>query len=292
MSFSGQVKAELYKVLPRSRHCQIAEIAAIISFLGKLRKKTEKNTISLETENADISQKCFTLLKKTISMDWYGVSGFADLESEELIDMLKISGDELYPVDERIIQQPCCKASFLRGAFLAAGSVSDPSKAYHFEIVCRSEKQAKQLVRIFNSFELPAKVVVRKDRSVVYLKEGSHVADALGYMGAPKSLMDLENIRILKDMRNDLNRKVNCETANISKTVSAAYRQLEDIKLLEEKGVLKELPVNLKEAAQLRIDNPDLSLGELAELCDPPVGKSGMNHRFRKLALEADKLRN
>lgn len=291
MSFSGQVKGELYQVIPRSRHCQIAELAALISLLGKSSKKNEKIAISLDTENPDISRKCFTLLKKTISIGWCDEAEMSPEDTNKLLELLKMREGILYPVDERLIQQPCCRKSFLRGAFLASGSVSDPSKGYHFEIVCRDERQSAQLVSVMESFKLPAKTVLRKDRYVVYLKEGSYVADALGHMGAPIALMELENIRILKDMRNDLNRKVNCETANITKTVSAAYRQQEDIRLLAAKGVLSTLPESLQEAAGLRMDYPDLSLVDLAAMCDPPVGKSGMNHRFRKLAMEADKLR-
>ena len=177
------------------------------------------------------------------------------------------------------MQQTCCKRAFLRGVFLAAGSMSDPAKAYHFEIVCAAESMAVQLREMICGFAMDAKIVQRKKSWIVYLKEGAQI------------VMKLENVRILKEMRNTVNRKVNCETANINKTVSAAVRQLEDIKYLQSTIGLEKLPEGLTDAAMARLANPDAPLKELGACLSPPVGKSGINHRLRKLSELAEKVR-
>ncbi len=177
------------------------------------------------------------------------------------------------------------------GSLPWAGSMSDPNKSYHFEIVCDSDVMAKQIQRLMCDFSMDAKIVRRKKSYVVYLKEGDQIADILNIMEAHVSLMELENIRILKDMRNTVNRKVNCETANINKTVSAAVKQLEDITYLRDNMGLEKLAEGLREVAYARLSHPDATLKELGELLSPPVGKSGVNHRLRKLSDLAEKER-
>ena len=200
------------------------------------------------------------------------------------------------PINEQrtnglLVQKTCCKRAFIRGAFLAAGSMSDPNKSYHFEIVCKTREQADQLKELMTAFETDAKIVERKGHHVVYLKEGAQIVDMLNVMEAYVSLMNLENVRILKEMRNSVNRQVNCETANINKTVSAAVRQLEDINILQQAVGLDNLPDNLREIAYLRLEYQDAPLKDLGQYLDPPVGKSGVNHRLRKLSELADKYR-
>ena len=184
-----------------------------------------------------------------------------------------------------------CIRDSIRGAFIAAGSMSDPRKAYHFEIVCSSEGTAESLQEIMNSFDVSAKVVQRKKNYVVYLKEGAHIVDILNVMEAHVALMKLENVRIFKEMRNAVNRKVNCETANINKTVSAAVRQLEDIVYIRDTLGFDKLPDGLRDVALTRLENPEVALKELGGLLEHPVGKSGVNHRLRKLSEIAEKLR-
>ena len=174
---------------------------------------------------------------------------------------------------------------------MAAGSISDPNKSYHFEIVCHTLEQAQQLKELMEFFETEPKIVERKERMVVYLKEGSQIVDLLNVMEAYVSLMNLENIRILKEMRNSINRKVNCETANINKTVNAAVKQIQDIELIRDMRGLDSLPQNLREMALLRLEYPDAPLKELGSYLEPPVGKSGVNHRLRKLSAIAEELR-
>ena len=201
-----------------------------------------------------------------------------------------IDGD-IRQIHNSLLKQNCCRRSFIRGAFLAAGSVSDPEKSYHFEIVCTVPEKARQLQELLASYDVDAKVVLRKRHYVVYIKEGSQIVELLGLMGAHISLMQLENVRIVKEMRNSVNRKVNCETANLNKTVSAAVRQAEDIRYIQEKIGLDKLPMDLEETARLRLEHTEASLKELGDMLSPKVGKSGVNHRLRKLSQIADDLR-
>lgn len=213
------------------------------------------------------------------------------LQAAKLIEEFQSEFEEVHIVNPLVVQQTCCRRSFIRGAFLAAGSMSDPNKSYHFEIVCASEKMARQIQELICGFSMDAKIVRRKKSYVVYLKEGSQIVDILNIMEAHISLMELENVRILKEMRNTVNRKVNCETANINKTVSAAVKQVEDITYLRDTIGFEKMSEGLEEVALARLSHPDATLKELGELLSPPVGKSGVNHRLRKLSEMAEKVR-
>lgn len=296
MSFSGDVKRELGKQISKSRHCQLAELAAILEMVGVAQENPY--ALKVDSDNPVLVEKYKTLLKELFSLE-----GELELvlgeDARRILEALKFyqEGRGLkLPLGEQradgiLVQKTCCKRAFIRGAFLASGSMSDPNKSYHFEIVCKRREQAEQLQQLMKGFETEAKIVERKGHFVVYLKEGSQIVDMLNVMEAYVSLMNLENVRILKEMRNSVNRKVNCETANISKTVNAAVKQLEDIQLIRERMGLDELPDNLREIALVRLDNPDAPLKELGNYLDPKVGKSGVNHRLRKLSEIADKLR-
>ena len=187
-----------------------------------------------------------------------------------------------------LIKNSCCRRAYLRGAFLCAGSMSDPAKGYHLELVTDNERKAFQIQYLIREFELDAKVIRRKKYFVVYLKEGSNIVDFLNICEAHVSLMQFENERIVKEMRNSINRRVNCETANISKTVNAAAKQISDIEKIRDRIGFSNLPENLREMAIVRIEHPDASLKELGQYIVPPVGKSGVNHRLRKLSEIAD----
>lgn len=285
MSFSSEVKTELAKHLGKSRHCQIAELAALIAFEGRIP--------AAESENRLLMQKYQLLLAELFHIEEI----HTEEEARSVFSTVKMYNDvtgEPEPEDTvkgLLIQQSCCKRAYIRGAFLAGGSISDPNKSYHFEIVCRSIPQAEQLRDVINSFDMDAKIVARKKYQVVYLKEGSQIVDILNIMEAHVALMNLENVRILKEMRNSVNRKVNCETANISKTVNAAVKQLADIEYIRDTAGLSYLPENLKEMALLRLEYPDAPLAELGTYLNPPVGKSGVNHRLRRISEMADSLR-
>ena len=313
MSFSSKVKEELSKECNSPRHCRIAETAAIISMCGKvIFDEKDHVRIEIHTENVTVARKYFTLLKKTYNINTdisirhssslnknrsYVLSVNDDETARKILmtcRLMKPFGviEEDFSIsDSLIIQRECCKRAFIRGAFLAAGSVSDPVKTYHFEIVCLSEAKAKQLQMIMETFNINARVIKRRKYFVVYVKDSSQVVDLLNIMGAYNALMDMENVRIVKDMRNNVNRKVNCETANINKTVSAAVKQIEDIRFIQMSSAFDELPESLQEMAELRVRYPEATLAELGQLLDTPVGKSGVNHRLKKISLFADELR-
>ena len=310
MSFSSTVKEELSRQLTTARHCQIAEMAAILSLCGRVKiSASDHFAIAIHTENLAVARKYFTLLKKAYNIDTeisirqssklrnYTITikhhkdAMKVLQASKLIDEYGEICENLSVSSNILIQKECCKRAFIRGAFLASGSISDPEKFYHFEIVCTTEDKAVQLKNIIQYFNIDAKIVERKKHFVVYIKEGAGIVDILNVMEAHVALMDLENVRILKEMRNSVNRKVNCETANLKKTVSAAVKQIEDIKFIRDKVGLSVLSDNLEEMARLRLDNPDASLKELGEMLTPAVGKSGVNHRLRKICEIADDLR-
>ena len=313
MSFSSQIKEELSRQVAPARHCQIAEIAAILSLCGRIQISGDDHySIKIHTENVTVARKCFTLLKKTFNiitdisirrnahLGKNRIYSVAVKQHEDALRILKATklltedgeiGENLNVVGNVVVQNPCCRRAFLRGAFLASGSISDPEKSYHFEIVCATEEKAKQIQSIMATFDIEAKIVVRKKYYVAYIKEGNQIVDILNVMEAHLSLMELENIRIVKEMRSNVNRQVNCETANINKTVSAAMKQISDIEYIRDTIGFESLPPGLAEIARVRLEKPEATLKELGEELVPPVGKSGVNHRLRKLCETAEHLR-
>lgn len=313
MSFSREVKEELSRQVPSGRHCCIAETAAIISLCGHVKISGENRySVKIHTENIDVARKYFTLLKKTFNIvaeitirqnvylkkgRTYTITVNNHQEALKLLTTCKLLDDNgdivenMSITDNVVIMKSCCKRAFVRGAFIASGSVSTPEKFYHFEIVCNSYDKAVQLCQLIGTFQIEAKIVERKKHFVVYIKDGSGIVDILNVMEAHVALMNLENVRILKEMRNSVNRKVNCETANLNKTVAAAVKQIEDIKYIRDTAGLSSLPETLRQLAEIRLENPDVSLKELGTLLDTPVGKSGVNHRLRKISEIAENLR-
>ena len=314
MSFSGDVKNELSRQVGTARHCNLAELAAMIGMCGSVCiSALGRYRIRIHTENVTVARKCFTLLKKTFNIgsdvsvclhkgNKTGNQVYTVLVKDHdavinILHALKLFdadgevAEHVSPANQLLVQKSCCRRAFIRGAFLAAGSISNPRKSYHFEIVCASEDRALQLQALIRTFGPDAKIVQRKKHFIVYIKEGAQIVDMLNIMEAHISLMDLENIRIVRDMRINVNRKVNCEAANINKTVNAAVRQIEDIRYLEAVKGIEKLPDSLADIAMLRLAHPDASLKELGEMLNPPVGKSGVNHRLRKLSQLAEELR-
>lgn len=329
MSFSKDVKDELSLQLSNARHCRLAELAAILSCQGRLLDRKTGYSLRLQTENLDVARKYFTLIRKTFNIkveiaiktnsqiirnrvyiliikapeDVMKIMQAAKLPFPEAIQGMKTEntekilyhenspGYEIGKPDQMIVQNACCKRAFIRGAFLTSGSMSNPKKAYHLEIVTNEQDKAEQLKNMIQSFDIDAKVVMRKKNYVVYLKEGSQIVDLLNVMEAHVALMDLENVRILKEMRNSINRQVNCEAANISKTVAASTKQIEDIIYIRDTYGFGDLDDGLEDIAALRIQHPEASLKELGAMLLPPIGKSGVNHRLRKLSMIADHIR-
>jgi len=297
MSFSAEIKSELLKIIPDGRHCQLAEMAAIIYFCGVINVQKDKTPeLTLTTENEAIKRKYFTLEEKAFNIK-------ADIKNRHLatldvLQALRLShdGKKLRCLGEEIssllIKNTCCRRAYLRSAFICIGSMSNPQSGYHLEFVFSHELQAKQLKDVLNGFSLDSKITKRKKYYVVYVKEGASIVDLLNIMGAHNALLRLESLRVEKEVRNLVNRKVNCEAANINKAVAAAARQIEDISYIRDKMGFTILPDNLRRIAELRLEYPDVTLQELGSLLNPPIGKSGVNHRLRKLSEIVQKYNN
>lgn len=313
MSFSIKVKNELANHISNATHCRIAELAALISMCGSVIIDENNNyKIRIKTETQPTAEKIKKLLWKTFKVDVdistrenaYSKVGrtytllvgdhqqaLKILQATKLINENNEIGENFSITNNIVIMKDCCKRAFIRGAFMAAGSISDPNKSYHFEIKCNSEKKAKQLIELLENYNIDGKMVARKGGYVVYIKEGEGIVDVLNVMEAHVSLMEMENVRILKGMSNYYNRQVNCETANIKKTVATSVRQIDDIDFIIQNKGIDYLPEKLQDIAWVRKENPDASLQELGEMLDPPLGKSGVNHRLRKICQITQELR-
>jgi len=300
MSFAGEVKQELLDHTGRTRHCQIAELAAFFSYFGQVVLEEDGNYIlKFLTENLTVWKKCYMLFKKAFhTVPDLSIRGHHQfllyiLDDEDAMAFIKAIqvSDEDPLVAEPLVSRTCCKRAFLRGIFLACGSITDPNRGYHLELAAGDRDCAIRIQEIIGVFELEAKIIERKSGYVVYMKEGAAIADFLNVIGAHSAPMNFENVRILKEMRNSINRQVNCETANIKKTVSAAARQMEDIQYIHDRIGFGNLSENLSQIARLRLENPEVTLKELGEMLEPPIGKSGVNHRLRKLSEIAEELR-
>ena len=297
MSFSAKVKGEICRYTDISREEALAEISAIMKGSGTIGFSGRGLSFKITTENPASARHIFTILKeyfdihsklmvkKSNSLKKNNIYMVLIDEDMGVRELLKKTGifQEIdgvltldYKIDSEMIKTDECKRAYIRGAFIGGGSISNPEKTYHLEFVIHSEEYAQDLCKLINSFGLNSKVIQRKNSYIIYIKEGEQI----------------ENIRIMKEMRNNVNRLVNCETANLSKTVNAAVRQVESIKLIQEKIGLKRLPKNLQEVAELRLSYPDESLKELGEMLNPPVGKSGINHRLRKIEKIAEEIRS
>lgn len=313
MSFSSELKAELTPLFPKSAHCRIAELAGILSVSGRVEIDKEGSGdieyIFIRVDKTELEDKIKKLLKAVLMLgdeqdkiiitdskshkNSHKIMIVDEAQIKKLREVLKINvydGNKLCSMPI-VIERNCCKKAYLRGAFLAGGSINTPEKAYLLEISAISEKEAVRLVDTLISLDINAKYVKRKDRFMVYVKEGNNISNLLGEMGAMNSLMNFENVRIVKDVRNNINREVNCDTANIAKTAKSAARQIEDIEFIAKCMGLEQLPDQLRETAELRLKYPLLSIKEIGEKMNPPVGKSGISHRLRKLNALADDLR-
>ena len=312
MSFSGTVKEELAQLTDLPRHCMLAELSAVLTMSGRVSASPAGTCLYVRTENLRVAQRSAFLIRRLMKIScearvrMRGVKGTGSLYTAAVTDSrhcdlilrtLRLLDEATGEIDtERLVhpalvETDCCRRAFLRGAFLCCGSVSNPRKFYHLEFTCPSPSWAGQVQQLIRELGLEPKIVERKQHYVVYLKEGAQIVDMLGYMGAVKALMEMENIRILREISNQVNRNVNCETANIHKTVSAALRQLEDIRLIRDTAGFSGLPEPLRQMAELRLEEPDLPLKDLGSRLDPPIGKSGVNHRLKKLSAIAQKIR-
>ncbi|MFA7411405.1 MAG: DNA-binding protein WhiA [Tissierellaceae bacterium] len=313
MSFSSTTKNEISRIPIEENCCAIAELSALIRMNGTIQISGMDNVIlKFTTENAAIARRIFSLFKfiynTTVEVmvrrnkqlkknnNYLIVINDSHICKKTLEDVALIgAGYSLfnpnYRIPESIVENRCCKRSYIRGAFLGGGSVTNPEKTYHLEFVTSKEEHSKDLSGLINSFGLNSKIVLRKDYYVVYLKEGEQIVDLLNIIGAHQALLKLEDIRVLKNVRNNINRIVNCETANLSKTIDASMRQVENIRLIDRLMGLEQLSDGLREVARLRLEFNEASLKEIGQMLNPPVGKSGVNHRFRKIEEIAEQLK-
>lgn len=314
MSFASEVKKEICQRSPGARHCILAETAAILINTGCVnRDKKDEKKVCLEivTDQYLAAERFRFLVEEafgcrmqvTVRSRQPGNRSRYLLRLEDhaaVVRMLQAwkldhAAGKLYEqdlsVNEVLLMSSCCRRAFLGGMFLCCGTMSTPEKNYHLEFVCTGPERAGQLASLMSFFELEPRIVRRKNNQIVYIKEGRQVADMLNIMQATVSLLEYENIRIKREIRGNINRKVNCEAANISKTVAAAMDQIHDIILIRDTVGLSSLPSELYETALMRLKYTDIALRELGAMMNPPVGKSGMNHRFHKLKQMADEIR-
>lgn len=288
--------------------CLFSEIAAVMRISGVIKYTgNDGANLRIVTENAAFARRAFSIMKKLFNIypevvtrknsklkkhTSYLLIITASMGAKDMLQKAGIQYESKAGTGDAImyssyfkqgLKKPCCRRSYLRGAFLAGGSISDPEKTYHLEIACHSRELARETCELINSFNMNAKIIKRKGTYVTYLKEGENIVDFLNVIGAHSALLELENVRILKEMRNNVNRIVNCETANLEKTITASVRQVENIKFIRDHVGFDNLPYNLREIAELRLVYSDANLKELGEMLSPPLGKSGVNHRLRKL---------
>lgn len=311
MSFSMDIKHELTRIENPDICCKEFELTGLIRAGIAIKKYKDKSRVLFITENASLSRHLYSRVKelyknspnifilKTRRFRTHTVYRleFTHLLGDEMKMILKKMGISLIENGEKLIYEKieidnrCCKRAYLRGCFMATGSISDPDRSYHLEITFPDLILAMEYIDLLKEFDVESRHIVRKGHYLVYLKEGQEIVDFLNVIGAHNALMKLENIRILKDMRNQVNRIVNCETANLGKTVNASLRQVDNIKLIADVKGLEALPENLREIAGLRLENPEVSLAELGQMLSPTLSKSGVNHRLKKIDLIAESIK-
>lgn len=283
MSFSSEIKEELSKTNNLKNKEEVK-----YEFLGYLISSNiaiKKNKIEYSTENEYNINRLNKLLNN-LNIDYdicvKGNLFVIKFNIENITDYINLLGN---------IEKENLKKAFIRGSFLGSGSINDPNKKYHIEISLENKEYANILKNIMQEFEITFKELERKSSYSLYSKDGEEISKFLALIGASKAVINFEEIRVIRDIRNNVNRKVNCETANLNKTVNAAVRQIEDIKFIYKSKAEDKLSDNLKEIANLRMENPDISLVELGKLLKEPIGKSGVNHRLKKIQEIANELR-
>ena len=301
MSFSNEVRNELTRVMPEKECCRKAELAALLASSARWLDSDNGGTdLVIQAENAATARKIYKLLKDSYGLHAavssevkryfgknhvYEVSAHIPAEDkwikEELLPFHR--GSNKSPGTPSLLGKSCCKKAYLRGIFLSRGFINRPEGDYHLEITLNDPVLATEVQKLLARFDLHAHSFERKNAPVVYVKESEKIADFLRVVGASNALLDFENVRIIKSMRNSVNRQVNCETANLAKTIDASLRQTDLIEGLIARGGLESLPPNLRELALLRMDYPDSSLQELGEMLKIPLSKSGLAYRMRKL---------
>lgn len=293
ISFSGSAKAEICRYLPSKNCCALAECFGVLLFCNCFRV----DNIRIITESRDFATLLPKLFKKAFSVTFDQIP---ELDTPGKLNFQITDRDVIrkimtaYGFDERdtvslhinlpIVEDDCCKSAFLKGAFLAGGSVTDPAKGYHIEFATTHSSVARECKSLMHEvLSVQLKSATRSGSHVLYLKQSDLVSDCLTYLGAPVAAMGIMEAKLEKELNNKVNRRCNCDDANTSKVVEAAQEQISAIRALKEKGLYGNLPAKLFQAAEARLANPEASLTELAAMMQPPISKPAMNHRLQKL---------
>ena len=293
MSFSSNAKAELCRIPVHRRCCALAECYGILLYSNTFRKEL----IRIVTENGEFAARLPRLFHKAFSLDFDQCPDINEKSGKlifQITDETKIQtvfnayglsseGGVALHVNFGVLEEDCCRNAFLRGAFLAGGSATDPAKRYHLELATSHRMVSREADALLLDQGFRAKTVERNGSSILYFKQSEVIEDFLTFLGAPVCAMGVMEAKMEKELINGVNRRVNCETANLSKVVDAAGGQIAAIRTLERRGILETLPEKLQTTARMRLENPEATLAELAEMCQPPVSKSAVNHRRRKL---------
>lgn len=308
MSFASETKKELTQVEAEDISLK-AELSALIRMNGSLSFTNRQLSLDVQTENAAIARRMYTMMKKLynyriellvrkkmrLKKNNVYICRVREGAKELLEELYILSGNFLFnhTIAKDLINTPESKRAYLRGAFLAGGSVNNPeTSSYHLEIYSLYKEHGEALMNLMNHFELNAKTIERKKGFITYLKEAEKISDFLSLVGAHQAMLKFEDVRIVRDMRNSVNRLVNCETANLNKTIGAAIRQVDNIRYIDNMIGIDQLPEKLREIARLRVEYQDVTLKELGEMVSTGVvSKSGVNHRLRKIDEIADALR-
>lgn len=297
VSFAGAARAEICRAFPQKKCCAEAECFGILLFCNSFGAEG----IRIITESREFSQMLPKLFKKAFSFgfdqqpddDTPGKQVFQITQTEKIQAIMHTYGFDsrgtlALHVNLPVLENDCCKTSFLRGAFLAGGSVTDPTKNYHLELTTTHKSVSRETLALMQEIiNFAPKSTQRSGAQVLYFKQSEQISDYLTFLGAPVAAMGIMEARLEKELNNKVNRRCNCDDANLSKVVDAAQEQLADIRILREMGIMETLPEKLKQAAIAREENPESSLTELAAMMEPPISKPAMNHRLKKLSLFA-----
>lgn len=289
MSFAGDVKTELCRGSLNRKCCAQAEAYGVLLYCNTFHT----GEIKIMTESEPFAQRLPLLFKKAFRVTFdklptgEGKHIFSITDPEKLAVIHQVYGTDptalALHINFAVLEENCCRTAFFRGAFLSGGSVTDPKKGYHLELVTAHRGVSREVPVLLGEMGFQSKDAMRKGNSITYFKQSEHIEDFLTAIGAPLAAMEVMNAKLEKSLRGGVNRRVNCDAANLDKAVEAAQIQLEAIRRLKDSGALDVLPDKLKEAAQLRLAHPEDTLSQLAEQCDPPITKSALNHRLRKL---------
>ena len=296
MSFSSEVKEEISKITNlANKQCVKFEL---LGYLASSNVTIEKNKLKFSTES-EYNINRFSKLLNNLLYTNYQIEVIGKLfcitvnkpESEEVTyEETAIILNE-YKIKEQLKNQELLEKAFIRGVFLGGGSINNPQNTYHLEILLSSSKNVKLILEILEKYNILFKNLEKKKGYAIYTKDGDEISKFLALIGANSAVLKFEDIRVYRDMRNNVNRKVNCETANLNKTINASVKQIEAIKLLQKNGELKKLSKQLQEIAEVRLKNPDASLIELGKMLSKPIGKSGVNHRLKTIEEMAEKFK-